>query len=68
MTIPEDVINILIYWVFLEGFYFIVLLPTTLNGGWKNYDWELFLGMTIITPIVVLVVYLLSCLLDILIP
>ena len=67
MTIPEDVANLLIYWVFLEGFYFLALLPSAING-WKNFEWEVFLGMTIITPVVWAVMYLFGKLLLILIP
>ena len=60
MTIPEDVISVLAHWVFVELFYFLVILPTTIDGGWKNYDWKTFIWLSIISSSMILLMYILG--------
>lgn len=60
MTISEDVISGLAHWVFVELFYFLVILPTTIEGGWKNYDWKTFIGLSIISSSTMLLMYVLG--------
>ena len=60
MTIPEDVISGFVYWVCMEIFYFIIILPTTLDGGWKNYDWKTFIWLSIISSSMILLMYILG--------
>ena len=68
MVISDEVLGGITHWVILELFYFIVLLPSVLDGGWKSFEWDTFVAVSIYTPIAFLVSYLLCCLLDILIP
>jgi hypothetical protein len=58
MVISDEVLGGITYWVILEVFYFIVLLPSVLNGGWKNFEWETFIAMSIITPLTMFILYL----------
>ena len=67
MVISDEVLGGITYWIILEIFYFVAILPTTIEGGWKNYDWETFIGVSILMPMALLVTYLFGCLLVILI-
>ena len=65
MVISDEVLGGITYWVILEIFYFVAILPSVLDGGWKSYDWETFLGVSIFMPMALLVTYLFGCLLGI---
>ena len=67
MVISDEVLGGITYWIISEIFYFVAILPSVLIGGWKSYDWETFIGVSILMPMALLVTYLFGCLLDILI-
>ena len=67
MVISDEVLGGITYWIILEIFYFVAILPSVLVDGWKSYDWETFIGVSIFILMALLVTYLFCCLLDILI-
>ena len=67
MVLSDEVLGGITYWIILEIFYFVAILPSVLVDGWKSYDWETFIGVSILMPMALLVTYLFCCLLDILI-
>ena len=48
-------------WFFTELFILMVLLFPVIIGGWKNFEAELFLGLTILVTIAAIIVCILDC-------
>ena len=49
-----------LYWIIMEVFYFVVLLPSVVDGSWKSFEWKTFVAMTIINTLSILVIHIIS--------